>query len=77
MELEGTHSGAGRGLGTRGQHSPDSTRIAREQFSLFDEEHPVITRIRELDLNSLTPLDALNLLARLKTRVSDPSAERK
>lgn len=77
VELEGTHSGAGRGLGTRGQHSPDSTRIAREQFSLFDEEHPVITRIRELDLNSLTPLDALNLLARLKTRVSDPSAERK
>ena len=75
MELEGSHSAAGRGLGTRGRHSPDSTRIAREQFSLFDEEHPVVTRIRELDLNSLTPLEALNLLARLKTRISDLPAE--
>ena len=69
VELEGTHSGSGRGLGTRGRHSPDSTRIAREQFSLFDEEHPVVTRIRELDLDSLTPLEALNLLARLKARL--------
>jgi DNA mismatch repair protein MutS len=30
---------------------------------------PVVEKIREVELNSLTPLDALNLLAELKKQV--------
>jgi DNA mismatch repair protein MutS len=40
-----------------------------EQFGLFDtprEPHPVIETLRELDPNTMTPLQALELLARLK-----------
>jgi hypothetical protein len=36
------------------------------QLSLFSfEPHPVVARLRELDANQLTPLDALRLLDEL------------
>ena len=46
-----------------GQASPD-----QRQLGLFqaDVEHPVVTRLRAVDVNRLTPLDALALLAELR-----------
>jgi DNA mismatch repair protein MutS len=42
---------------------------AQAQLGLFQaaaEPHPMVERVRQLDLERLTPLDALNLLAELK-----------
>ncbi|MFW6079061.1 MAG: DNA mismatch repair protein MutS [Gemmatimonadota bacterium] len=45
----------------------DVGRAAYDQLSLFSPgEHPVVDRLRGLDVNGLTPLDALNLLAELR-----------
>ena len=69
-ELEGTHSGGGEGLGRHGRH-----RLASEpppsQLSFFQPEHPVVGRLRELDLDGLTPRDALNLLAELRKSLDE------
>jgi DNA mismatch repair protein MutS len=68
-ELEGTHSGGGEGLGRHGRHRPASTSL--DQLSLFPaNEHPVLGRLREMDIHTLTPLDALNLLAELRRSVT-------
>ena len=64
-ELEGTHSRGGEGLGRRGRHRPASEPPS-SQFSLFQPEHPVVARLRALELERLTPLEALNRLAALK-----------
>ena len=65
-ELEGIHTGQGEGLGRRGAHRPDST-APPDQLSFFGaHEHPVLDRLRTLDLDELTPLEALNRLAELK-----------
>jgi DNA mismatch repair protein MutS len=65
-ELEGTHTHHGEGLGRRGRHRPAST-TPPDQLSIFTtEEHPVVERLRELDIESMTPLEALNRLAELK-----------
>jgi len=66
-ELEGSHSGGGQGLGRSGRHAPASVTSGRDQISLFGEEDPLVTRLREAELDSMTPLEALNLLARLRT----------
>jgi DNA mismatch repair protein MutS len=64
-ELEGTHWGGGEGLGRRGVHRPASG-APPDQLTLFREEDPVVQRLRKLDIDSVTPLEALNLLARLQ-----------
>ena len=64
VELEGSHSSGGRGLGREGRHGPASA--VREQISLFGEEDPLVGRLRQVELDSMTPLDAMNLLARLR-----------
>ena len=61
VELEGSHSGGGEGLGRRGAHRPRSTP-APEQLPLFMAEDPVIKRLRELEPDDMTPLEALSLL---------------
>ena len=39
------------------------------QISLFDPEyHPLVVALRELDINKLTPLEALNILAEWKKK---------
>ncbi len=46
-----------------------SSKVALEvgnQLSLFSEEQAVIDRLREADINSMTPLQALNFIAELK-----------
>jgi DNA mismatch repair protein MutS len=66
-ELEGTHSGGGQGLGRSGLHRPAS-EAPPDQLSLFAPEHPLVARLRELEVEGLTPLDALNLLAEMKAQ---------
>ncbi|MEO5511650.1 MAG: DNA mismatch repair protein MutS, partial [Longimicrobiales bacterium] len=67
-DLEGAHTAGGMGLGTHGVHAPP----AREQLSLFTApEHPVVGHLRALDVNGLTPLQALNALAALKDSIRD------
>src|SRR5690606_13131134 len=62
-ELEGAHTGGGEGLGRWGAHGPERKR---DQLSLFaPAEHPALGRLRAIDIDSLTPLGALNALAEL------------
>ncbi len=64
-ELEGTHSGGGEGLGRHGAHRPAS-EPPPDQLSLFYGSHPVVDRLRGAEVDRLTPLEALNLLAELR-----------
>ncbi|MDP2216619.1 MAG: DNA mismatch repair protein MutS [Methanolobus sp.] len=53
------------------------------QLILFDQDasekeskpHPVVEELRELDVNSLTPLEALNKLSQMKSRLSGKSSK--
>ena len=48
------------------------------QFSLFGpDDHPAVEEIRGLDINALTPMDALTLLARLKKTIVDGDQKKK
>jgi DNA mismatch repair protein MutS len=68
-ELEGAHTGGGEGLGRFGAGGPPRPR---EQLSLFaPAEHPALTRLRATNIDSLTPLQALNLLAELKADTAE------
>jgi DNA mismatch repair protein MutS len=64
-ELEGAHSAGGEGLGRSGRLRPRSTP-APDQLSLFQPPpHPALVRLRTVDPDALTPLQALNVLAEL------------
>jgi DNA mismatch repair protein MutS len=46
-----------------------ATSARQRQLALFQapaETHPVVTKLRDLDLDRMTPIDAMNLLASLK-----------
>lgn len=47
--------------------------LARQTIhrDLFPRPHPLIDEVRQIDLFSMTPLDALNRLADLQKRVID------
>ncbi len=65
-ELEGAHTHHGEGLGRHGARRPESTPPP-DQLSFFGApESPVLKKLRELEVESLTPLEALNRLAELK-----------
>ena len=64
-ELEGTHTGGGAGLGQRSGGAA-SSEVARDQLSLFAARHPVVERLRALEPDRMTPLEALNLLHALR-----------
>jgi DNA mismatch repair protein MutS len=52
------------------QLSDDSRSPRAAQLTIFTPlSQPVLERLREVDLNRLTPLEALNLLAELKQQV--------
>jgi len=63
-ELEGTHTHGGEGLGRHGAHRPRS-EPPPDQLSMFQQEHPVVDRLRALDPDGLTPREALDLLYEL------------
>jgi len=74
-ELEGTHSGGGEGLGRHGAHRPES-EPPPDQLSFFQApEHPVVGKLRELDPEALTPLQALELLFQLKRETDEGGGE--
>ncbi|MFC1511700.1 DNA mismatch repair protein MutS [Candidatus Latescibacterota bacterium] len=59
-------------------HTPKIAGAGREttagefQLSLFElPEHPVVEDLREIDIDSLTPLEALNLLSELARKVKN------
>jgi DNA mismatch repair protein MutS len=66
-EVLAEHETAERDL--MGHLSPGST-LPPTQLTIFTPlSQPVLDKLREVDLNSLTPLEALNLLAQLKKQV--------
>jgi DNA mismatch repair protein MutS len=68
-EVLAEHENAERQL--TGQLAPRESRPARPaQLTIFTPiSQPVLERLRALDLNRLTPLEALNLLAELKKQI--------
>ncbi len=51
-----------------------SPATEQRQLTLFQpvpETHPVVDRLKQIDVNALTPLDALNLLATLKREAAE------
>ena len=70
-ELEGTHSAGGEGLGRASAAEPAAGRA--DQLGLFHAaEARLVQRLRALDPDALTPLDALLELAHLKREALDP-----
>lgn len=69
IELEGTHSGGGEGLGRHGRLRPAS-EPPPDQLSFFQMpmDHPVVDTLKELDVNRITPMEALRLLDELAER---------
>jgi DNA mismatch repair protein MutS len=50
--------------------APDSERTPAMQLTMFTPlSQKIIDRLREADLNNLTPLEALNLLHELKREI--------
>jgi DNA mismatch repair protein MutS len=68
-EVLAEHENAERQL-TNQLASEESRQPAPAQLTIFTPlSQPVLEKLREVDLNRLTPLDALNLLAELKRQV--------
>ena len=70
VELEGTHTGGGEGLGRYGIHRPGSETVP-DQLSMFRTDHPALIRLRGLAPDDLTPRDALELLYQLRAAVHE------
>lgn len=66
-EVLAEHENAERQL--TGHLSPGSVPPAAQLTIFTPLSQPVVDKLREVDLNSLTPLEALNLLAQLKKQV--------
>ena len=68
-EVLAEHEGAERRLMAQlASDGPESSRPA--QLTIFTPlSHLVVDRLRETDLNGLTPLEALNLLSELKKQI--------
>jgi DNA mismatch repair protein MutS len=60
-ELEGTHTGGGEGLGRHGVHRPES-EPPPDQLSMFRMEHPMVSRVRALNPDDISPREALKIL---------------
>lgn len=63
-ELEGTHTGGGEGLGRHGAHRPAS-EPPPDQLSIFTVEHPMVSRLKAIDPDDLSPREALTILYEL------------
>lgn len=66
-ELEGTHTSGGQGLGRSGAHRP-SSEPDPNQLGLALGGHPLLDELKALDVNGLTPLEALNRLAQWRDK---------
>jgi DNA mismatch repair protein MutS len=78
-KLEGGHlvrpgRGTGGGPPQAGGSGRESPAPHGAQLGLFDgRSHPVVERLREVDINNLTPLEGLRLLAELADEAQRPS----
>ena len=54
----------------RAMAQPTPAEPVNLQLTFFSEEHPVVGRIRSLDVESLSPLEALNVLFELKNQTT-------
>ena len=67
--LERSGAGATRDLGNAGSESP-APKKRKVQLTLFEaEKHPVIEALEELDLTTLSPIEALMFLDKLKRQL--------
>ncbi|MEX2281158.1 MAG: DNA mismatch repair protein MutS, partial [Gemmatimonadota bacterium] len=74
-ELEGAHSGGGVGLGRRGRNQPPSAR--NDQLSLFHNIEPrILEKLRRIEVETITPIQALNVLFELKAILLDTAKGR-
>jgi DNA mismatch repair protein MutS len=65
LELEASHTAGGRGLGRTGTGEPRAA--VTTQLSLFQPASPVLERLRRIDPDTMTPIQALNFLTELKS----------
>ena len=65
-------------IGATGYHHPEHAKPQRQTHShaTLPQPHPLIDEVRQIDLFSMTPLDALNRLADLQKRAADSPARR-
>jgi DNA mismatch repair protein MutS len=56
---------AGPSGATRSAPRAQAPAVVSPQLALFGGPHPVVERLRDVDVNTMTPLQALDLLARL------------
>jgi DNA mismatch repair protein MutS len=69
--LERNGSGASRDLGSAADSGP-APRRQKVQLTLFEAEpHPVIEALQEIDITSLTPVEALMKLDELKRKMTE------
>ena len=67
-KLEASHA-----LTADGSQRPPARAATKSQLSLFADGHPVLQQIASLQIETMTPLDALNCLAALQADVSGRS----
>jgi DNA mismatch repair protein MutS len=66
-EGDGDINGSGNGKASRKADTPVRVEERTVQLTFFDlADHPVLEKLRTLEINTLTPLQALSLLAELK-----------
>ncbi len=63
--LEGERARDGREAMAGGPPAAAPKASAADQLGLFGAPHPVVERLASLDVNTIAPIDALNILARL------------
>ncbi len=54
-----------------GEFRPGTPALKPQQPMLFASEHPMVAELRELDVSSMTPLDAINKLYELQRQVDE------
>ncbi|MDY6878212.1 MAG: DNA mismatch repair protein MutS [Chloroflexota bacterium] len=59
-----------------GEFRPGTPALKPSQPVLFADEHPVVEELRELDVSTMTPLEAINKLYELQRRVEGADARK-
>ena len=70
-ELEGRRTHDGGCLGRQGEHRP-AAAAAPGQLSLFAAEAELSARLKDIDLDNMTPLESMRLLAELQRLARGP-----
>ena len=67
--LEKMEEDSGRKTGAR--ESPKRKKEVAQQISFFGQKSPVVEELEGLDINSLTPLEAINKLYELQKKARE------